>query len=122
MADTSFTLSLTLQREYGFAVDFGLDGVPDLTLDEPLPLGEGHGPNAARLIAAAVGNCLAASLAFCVRRSRIQVNWGPRRTKASPRFEIWGYLPTAPGSPRQRPWLKTSSPRFHDALMHAAAS
>lgn len=73
MTDTSFALTLTLQREYGFAVDFGLDGVPDLTLDEPLPLGEGHGPNAARLIAAAVGNCLAASLAFCMRRSRIQV-------------------------------------------------
>jgi uncharacterized OsmC-like protein len=73
MTDSSFGLSLTLQRGYAFTVDFGLDGVPDLTLDEPAPLGEGCGPNAARLIAAAVGNCLAASLAFCLRRSRIQV-------------------------------------------------
>ncbi len=73
MTDTSFALSLTLQRGYAFTVDFGLDGVPDLTLDEPAPLGEGHGPNAARLVAAAVGNCLAASLAFCLKRSRIQL-------------------------------------------------
>jgi uncharacterized OsmC-like protein len=73
MTDSRFALNLTLQRGYAFTVDFGLDGVPDLTLDEPVPLGEGRGPNAARLIAAAVGNCLAASLAFCLRRSRIHV-------------------------------------------------
>lgn len=73
MADTSFALALTLESGYAFTVEFGLEGVPDLTLDEPVPLGESRGPNAARLIAAAVGNCLAASLAFCLRRSRIQL-------------------------------------------------
>lgn len=74
MAETTFALALTLQGGYAFTVDFGQEAIPDLTVDEPPPLGAGIGPNAARLIAAAVGNCLGASLLFCLRRSRIRVN------------------------------------------------
>lgn len=73
MAETQFALELTLESGYAFTVDFGQEGVPDLTVDEPPPLGAATGPNAARLIAAAVGNCLGASLLFCLRRSRIHV-------------------------------------------------
>jgi hypothetical protein len=58
MADESaFALTMDLQDDYRFLVDFGQDGVPPLLMDEPEPLGEGTGPNAARLLAAAVGNC-----------------------------------------------------------------
>jgi uncharacterized OsmC-like protein len=73
MEQDRFALTLTLQDGYAFTADFGMAGVPDLTLDEPPPLGAGVGPNAARLIAAAVGNCLGASLLFCLRKSRIHV-------------------------------------------------
>jgi organic hydroperoxide reductase OsmC/OhrA len=68
-----FALTLTLQDGYAFTVDFGQERVPTLLLDEPPPLGAGQGPNAARLLAAAIGNCLGASLAFCLRRSRIDL-------------------------------------------------
>jgi organic hydroperoxide reductase OsmC/OhrA len=68
-----FALTLTLGEGYAFRVDFGEDGVPALLLDEPPPLGAGGGPNAARLLGTAIGNCLGASLVFCLRRSRIDV-------------------------------------------------
>jgi hypothetical protein len=67
-------VAVSLARNYEFTASFEQfsDGRPIL-LDELPPLGEGHGPNATALVAAAVGNCLAASLAFCLRKSRAQL-------------------------------------------------
>lgn len=73
MDETGFEVQLTLQQDYQITADFGLPEVPDLTLDEPRPLGEGAGPNAARVLAAAVGDCLSASYLFCMRRAHIEV-------------------------------------------------
>jgi uncharacterized OsmC-like protein len=61
-------LTLTLLEKYRFEIDFGDFG--KILSDEPSPLGENQGPNPARLLAAAVGNCLAASLVFAIRKFR----------------------------------------------------
>ena len=70
----SFAFTMDLQDGYRFLVDFDQEGVPPLLLDEPAPLGEGAGPNAARVLAAAIGNCLSASALYCLRRARIDVH------------------------------------------------
>ena len=72
MTDT-FELSLEHLDGYRFAVAFPGTGLPDLIADEPPPLGAGTGPNPARLLAAAVGDCLSASLLFCLQKSRVAV-------------------------------------------------
>jgi uncharacterized OsmC-like protein len=74
MDPKGFSLELSLQDGSAFTVDFGQEGVPDLTLDEPPPVGAGRGPNPARLLGAAVGTCLGASLLFCLRKAHVQVN------------------------------------------------
>lgn len=66
-------VTMELQDGYRFLVAFDQDGVPPLLMDEPEPLGEGAGPSAARVLAAAVGNCLSASALYCLRRARIDV-------------------------------------------------
>jgi uncharacterized OsmC-like protein len=65
-----FTLHLDRRERYEFEVRFDWEGVEPLVVDEPEPLGRGRGPNAARLIGAAVGNCLTASLLFCLEKAR----------------------------------------------------
>ena len=72
--EKTFQVEVEQERDFVFKVDFGLKGVDDLIMDEPEPVGGGIGPNAERLVAAAVGNCLSASLLFCLRKSRVEVS------------------------------------------------
>jgi organic hydroperoxide reductase OsmC/OhrA len=81
-----FSVELEQQEGFEFRVRFDWPGVAELTLDEPEPLGRRAGPNAARLVAAAVANCLSASLVFCLR-SKFKQNPGPVRAMASGRLE-----------------------------------
>jgi uncharacterized OsmC-like protein len=65
-------VTINLAHDYEFVADFG--DVPDaasIVFDEPAPLGGNHGPNAAAVLGAAVGNCLSASLALCLRKARV---------------------------------------------------
>ena len=82
----SFTLTLEQQQGFEFSVKFDWPNVADLLLDEPEPLGERHGPNAARLLAAAVANCLSASLVFCMR-GKFKQHPGPVRASVTGRLQ-----------------------------------
>jgi len=61
------TVQLRQEADYRFALQFAPE-VPVLLSDEPPPLGQGAGPSPVQLLAAAVGNCLAASLVFALRK------------------------------------------------------
>ena len=70
---SEFTLSVDQIHDYAFRVRFDKPEIPDLTVDEPPPLGQNRGPNPSRLLAAAIANCLSASLLFCTRRARVEL-------------------------------------------------
>ncbi|MGQ9679343.1 MAG: OsmC family protein [Candidatus Bathyarchaeia archaeon] len=69
-----FFVDMELLEGFRFSSDFHLEGVSPLIIDEPPPLGKGSGPNASMLLASAIGNCLSASLLFCLQKSRVQVS------------------------------------------------
>ena len=63
----SKAVTLRQQQDFRFEIGFG-DGLPALLADEGPPLGQGRGPSPEHLLAAAVGNCLSASLLFALRK------------------------------------------------------
>lgn len=62
-------MRLRQAQDYQFDIHFSPD-LPALRADEPPPLGQGQGPTPVQLLAAAVGNCLADSLLFALRKFR----------------------------------------------------
>jgi uncharacterized OsmC-like protein len=58
---------------YKFQTEFDVKSIPNLTVDEVPPIGEGTGPNPSRLLAAAVGQCLSSSLIFCLNKAKVEV-------------------------------------------------
>ncbi len=61
------SVELRQDSGYRFANRFG-PGLPVVHSDEPPPLGTGTGPSPLQLLAAAVGNCLCASLLFALKK------------------------------------------------------
>lgn len=61
-------LTITQESDYAFRVVFDDTSLQPLLVDEAPPLGGGKGPDPARLLAAAIGNCLGASLLFALRK------------------------------------------------------
>ena len=74
-----------LLEGYQFKVSFPGTQSEGFVMDEPAPLGSLVGPNAARVLAASTANCLSASLLFCLRRSKVEVE--DIETEAEPTVE-----------------------------------
>ncbi|MCI0695400.1 OsmC family protein [candidate division KSB1 bacterium] len=70
---STFSLRLERVQNYEFNAHFDWDHLPPILLDEGEPLGQRKGPNPARLLAAAVGDCLSASLLFCLQKAKMEV-------------------------------------------------
>jgi organic hydroperoxide reductase OsmC/OhrA len=66
--DSAFSIELVQQADYRFEVRFDNPALPVLVTDENAPLGGDAGPSPVRLLAAAVANCLCASLLFALRK------------------------------------------------------
>ena len=75
MTAPTSTFDLTAIRDEGYRFTIRFDGpeVPPLVTDEPPPLGKAQGPNPSRLLAAALVNCLAASLLFALTKKGVAV-------------------------------------------------
>lgn len=66
------TTTLEQLSNYEFKVTYNRPEGASLVVDEPAPLGKDQGPNAAQLLSTAIGNCLSASLIFCLRKVWIE--------------------------------------------------
>ena len=74
MTEKTFEITLERAEDYRFVANFHQPGVPSLVVDETPPLGAGEGPNPARLLAVAIGQCLSSSALFCLNKARVPVH------------------------------------------------
>lgn len=67
---------VTQAEGYRFVVSFPDKDYEPIVGDEPAPLSQDAGPNPVRLLGAAIGNCLAASLTFCMSKKGVKLDHG----------------------------------------------
>lgn len=77
------TVTIEQLHDYRFAVSF--ENTDGLFTDEPAPIGGGTGPSPGELLATAVGNCLASSLFFCLKKHNAAA--GPIKATIDGRLE-----------------------------------
>jgi uncharacterized OsmC-like protein len=68
-----FTIHIEQVEGFQFRTRFDKEQYADLLMDEPAPLGRDSAPNPARILAAAIGDCLSASLLFCMKRAGLSI-------------------------------------------------
>ncbi len=71
-ASDELRLHISQAGDYAFRIEFEGTQLEALLTDEPAPLGHDEGPNPSRLLLAAIGNCMAASLVFALRKFKNQ--------------------------------------------------
>ena len=72
MSESALT-TLKLLAGYKFKVEFDVEGMSSLVVDELTPIGENAGSNPTRLLSVAVGQCLSSSLLYCLQKARVKV-------------------------------------------------
>lgn len=77
------SVTITREDKYRFLVDFG-PGIARMAADEPPPLGDGAGPSPTQMLAAAMVNCLSASLVFAIGKFK----GDPGRLVATATYEV----------------------------------
>ncbi|MBL8227290.1 MAG: OsmC family protein [Bryobacterales bacterium] len=68
---SEFSISVRQVKDYEFVVRFDKPESLEMTTDEGPPLGKDAGPSPSRMLAAAVVNCLSASLLFAFRKAGV---------------------------------------------------
>ena len=69
-----FKISVDQIDGYEFRVKFDKELHQPISMDEAAPLGKDSAPDAARMLAAAVGNCLSASLLFASKKQGLMLS------------------------------------------------
>ena len=83
---------LVLLEGYRFKVEFDVNDIPSLVVDEMKPIGEDEGPNPTRLLSAAVGHCISSSLMYCLGKAKVHVKKLETTVQAKVERNKEGYL------------------------------
>jgi uncharacterized OsmC-like protein len=83
-AGEELRLQISQVGDYAFRIEFEGTQLESLLTDEPAPLGHDTGPNPSRVLLAAIGNCMAASLVFALRKFKNQPGPITARVRATP--------------------------------------
>ncbi len=99
---------LELEEGYRFSVDLG-EAFEPIHMDEPPPIGDGSGPSPSAVLGAAVGNCLSASLLYCLRRAHLDVEGLVADVQVTPARDERGRLRIGSIAVRLQPALPAGS-------------